>query len=46
MDTITQAADQLDLAVALAEVYRTDPDWLAPAQVWAGLQRACPDLLR
>jgi len=46
LDTITQAADQLDLAVALAEVYRTDPDWLAPAQVWAGLQRACPDLLR
>jgi RNA polymerase sigma factor (sigma-70 family) len=45
VDTIARAADQLDLAVALAEVFRTDPDWLAPADVWAGLQRACPDLL-
>jgi hypothetical protein len=44
-DTLAQAADQLDLAVALAEVYRADPGWLAPDQVWTGLRRACPDLL-
>jgi RNA polymerase sigma factor (sigma-70 family) len=43
--TLERAAAQLDQAVAIAEVYRADPTWLAPAQVWAGLQRACPDLL-
>jgi RNA polymerase sigma factor (sigma-70 family) len=43
--TLERAAAQLDTAVAIAEVYRSDPSWQAPQQVWAGLQRACPDLL-
>jgi len=44
-DTLERAAAQLDQAVAIAEVYRADPTWLAPEQVWDGLRRACPDLL-
>lgn len=43
--TLHRAAAQLDDAVAIAEVYRTDPTWMAPEAVWSGLQRACPDLL-
>jgi len=37
-------ADQIDLAVAIGELYRADR-FAAPAEVWAQLQRACPDLL-
>jgi RNA polymerase sigma factor (sigma-70 family) len=44
-DTLERAAGQLDTAVAIAEVYRSDPDWLAPERVWAGLRQACPDLI-
>lgn len=44
-DTLQRAVAQIDDAVAIAEVYRADPTWLAPETVWAGLQRACPDLL-
>lgn len=43
--TLQLAASQLDLAEALAEVYRTDPDYLAPVGVMQRLQQACPDLL-
>lgn len=44
-NTLHRAAAQLDLAEALAEVYRSDPKFLAPDQVWSGLQQACPDLI-
>jgi RNA polymerase sigma factor (sigma-70 family) len=43
--TIDAAARELDLAVAAAEVYRTDPSFSAPAAVWHGLARAIPTLL-
>lgn len=42
---LVRAAEQLDHAEAIADIYRSDPEWLAPAGVWAGLQKACPDLL-
>jgi len=38
------AAAQLDLAVAIGELYRADR-FAAPEVVWAQVQRACPDLL-
>ncbi len=44
-ETLERAATQLDDAVAIAEVYRSDPTWLAPGEVYDGLRRACPDLL-
>jgi hypothetical protein len=44
--TIDQAARELDIAVAVAEVYRTDPSFAAPTAVWAGLVHAIPTLLR
>lgn len=43
--TIQAAARELDLAVAVAEVYRTDPSFAAPPAVWAGLEAAIPTLL-
>ncbi|WP_248583592.1 RNA polymerase sigma factor [Nocardioides sp. InS609-2] len=43
--TLQRAADQLDLAEARAEVYRTDPEYLAPDAVLQRLRQACPDLL-
>jgi hypothetical protein len=46
VDTIDRAADQLDTALAMSEVYRSDPDFLAPPEVWERLSEACPDLLR
>lgn len=39
------AASQLDLAEGIAEIYRSDPQWPAPRQVWDVLRRACPDLI-
>ncbi|MCP2321485.1 RNA polymerase sigma factor, sigma-70 family [Nocardia amikacinitolerans] len=42
--TLDQAAQQLDDATAIAEVYRSDPEFKAPQQVWQALQRACPAL--
>ncbi len=44
-DTIERAADQLDLALAMSEVYRSDPSFAAPREVWQRVQAACPDLL-
>lgn len=44
-DTIERAATQLDLAVAIAEVYRSGPEFLAPATVYDRLRQAAPDLL-
>jgi RNA polymerase sigma factor (sigma-70 family) len=43
--TLDTAARELDLAVAVAEVYRGDPPFAAPEAVWAGLARALPTLL-
>lgn len=43
--TLQRAAAQLDDAVAIAEVYRSDPPWMAPEAVWSGLHSACRDLL-
>lgn len=44
-DTLERAAEQLDLAVAMAEVYRSDPAFVAPRAVYERLRRAAPDLL-
>jgi hypothetical protein len=44
-DTIERAARQLDLALAMSEVYRSDPSFTAPRELWQRLQKACPDLL-
>jgi RNA polymerase sigma factor (sigma-70 family) len=43
--TIERAAEQLDLALAMSEVYRSDPAFAAPHEVWERVQAACPDLL-
>jgi RNA polymerase sigma factor (sigma-70 family) len=43
--TIERAAAQLDLALAMGEVYRSDPSFAAPQEVWERVQAACPDLL-
>jgi len=43
--TLDTAARELDLAVAVAEVYHSDPPFAAPAAIWAGLVRALPTLL-
>lgn len=43
--TIDRAAQELDLAVAVAEVYRTDPTFAAPEAVWDSLARSIPTLL-
>jgi len=44
--TLDGAARELDLAVAVAEVYRSDPPFAAPQAVWAGLAAAIPTLLQ
>jgi RNA polymerase sigma factor (sigma-70 family) len=46
IDTIERAAEQLDVALAMSEVYRSDPEFAAPAEVWERLRDACPDLLQ
>jgi hypothetical protein len=45
VDTIRDAAAELDLAVACSEVYRSDPRFSAPVQVWSRLATAMPTLL-
>jgi hypothetical protein len=44
-DTLRNAAEQLDTAEAIAELYRSAPAFRAPDKVWAALQRCAPDLL-
>jgi hypothetical protein len=46
IDTIERAANQLDVALAMSEVYRTDPTFAAPREIWERVEAACPDLLR
>jgi hypothetical protein len=41
--TIQRAAEQLDLMLAMSEVYRSDPSFAAPDEVWARVKAACPD---
>jgi RNA polymerase sigma factor (sigma-70 family) len=43
--TFRRAADQLDVAERFAGVFRTEPQFRAPASVLAELRRSCPDLL-
>lgn len=43
--TLDAAAHELDLAVAMAEVYQSDPAFTAPEAVWAGLAKALPTLI-
>jgi RNA polymerase sigma factor (sigma-70 family) len=43
--TIERAAEQLDLMLAMSEVYRSDPSFAAPREVWERVRAACPDLL-
>ena len=43
--TLRRAASQLDLAEAVAEIYRADPAFLAPDTVLRHFRRAAPDLL-
>lgn len=42
---LRRAAEQLDLAERLAEVFRRAPQFEAPARVAEELRRVCPDLL-
>ena len=44
-DTVERAAAELDVAEAVATVFRSDPEWLAPEQVWSKLQPALPTLV-
>ena len=46
IDTIERAAEQLDVVLAMSEVYRSDPRFVAPGELWKRLQEACPDLLQ
>jgi RNA polymerase sigma factor (sigma-70 family) len=43
--TLERAARQLDMAEAIAELYRSDPSFLAPKGVWDALRKAAPDLI-
>jgi RNA polymerase sigma factor (sigma-70 family) len=40
-----RSSEQLDLALAMSEVYRSDPHFAAPHEVWERLRAACPELL-
>jgi RNA polymerase sigma factor (sigma-70 family) len=42
---LQRAASELDVAVAISQVFRSDPKWVAPPQVWAQLQAALPTLI-
>jgi RNA polymerase sigma factor (sigma-70 family) len=43
--TLSRAADELDLALAAAEVYRSSPQFVAPVALWAELSESLPELL-
>ena len=43
--TIEAAARELDLGVAVGEVYRADPTFVPPQRLWARLEIALPHLL-
>lgn len=44
-DTLDSAARELDTAVAVAEVYRADPDFTSPPELWTKMRQAMPTLL-
>jgi RNA polymerase sigma factor (sigma-70 family) len=43
--TIERAAEQLDQVLAMGEVYRSDPSFAAPRDLWERVRAAFPDLL-
>jgi RNA polymerase sigma factor (sigma-70 family) len=43
-DTIEGAARELDVAVAISEVFRSDPKWVTPQVVWRNVEAALPTL--
>lgn len=45
IDTLEAAARELDLTVAIGEVYRADPVFLPPQRLWARLEASLPHLL-
>lgn len=45
VDTLDRAAGELDVVVAAAEVYRSDPTFSHPVGVWTALEEAMPELL-
>ena len=45
VETVARAADELDLADAAAEVYRSDPTFVHPETLWGSLADAMPELL-
>lgn len=44
-DTLDRAAQELDLAAAAAEVYRSSPDVVHPETMWSALVESMPELL-
>jgi RNA polymerase sigma factor (sigma-70 family) len=44
--TVTAAAEELDVAVAIGELYRADPAWLAPAAVMERISAALSTLIQ
>lgn len=44
-DLLERAAEQLDLAERFAALFKTEPQFRAPARVLAELRNSCPDLL-
>lgn len=44
-DTASEAAHELDVAVAIGELYRSDPAWRAPKDVMAHVTVALPTLI-
>ena len=43
--TLDTLANQIDVAVAIGELYRAGR-FAAPAQIWQDLRQACPDLVQ
>jgi RNA polymerase sigma factor (sigma-70 family) len=44
-DVVLAASAELDVAVAIAEVYRSDPAWQAPDRIMVALAEALPTLI-
>jgi hypothetical protein len=43
---LKRAANELETAVAMAEVFRSDPEWQVPETVWERVRDSLPTLLR
>ncbi len=46
VDVLERASNELDTAVAAAEIYRDNPDLASPVSLWESLQEAMPELLK